>query len=75
MSTTPETPMQAACRLAAGALRKGYKFEALHAYTDRAGNPDYWRIRAKHPATGKKMDSAHEAQWQRVRIARARETR
>jgi len=46
--------MDAARQLAAGALRNGFRFEALHTYTDREANPLYWRIRAKHPATGKK---------------------
>ena len=54
MTIARETPMDAARRLAAGALRNGFKFEALHAYTNRDANPLYWRIRAKHPATGKK---------------------
>jgi len=54
MTIAQETPMDAACRLAAGALRNGFKFEALHAYTDREATPLYWRIRAKHPASGKK---------------------
>ena len=54
MSTSHETPLDAAHRLAAGALRRGFKFQAMHTYTDREANPLYWRIRAKHPATGKK---------------------
>jgi len=54
MTIAQETPMEAARRLAAGALRYGFQFEALHAYTDREANPLYWRIRAKHPVTGKK---------------------
>ena len=54
MTIAQEAPMDAACRLAAGALRKGFKFEALHTYSDREANPLYWRIRAKHPVTGKK---------------------
>lgn len=49
-----ETPQQAARRLAATAIRDGYKPEALHAYTDTKGNPLHWRIRAKHPDTGDK---------------------
>jgi len=53
MTIAQETPMDAACRMAAGALRDGLKFEALHTYTDREANPLYWRIRAKHPATGR----------------------
>jgi hypothetical protein len=54
MTITQETPMDAAFRLASGALDRGFKFEALHVYADRDANPLYWRIRAKHPATGKK---------------------
>ncbi len=54
MTITQEAPMDAAFRLASGALDRGFKFEALHTYTDRDANPLYWRIRAKHPATGKK---------------------
>ncbi len=44
-----ETPQQAARRFSATALRDGYKPEAMHVYTDAAGEPIYWRIRAKHP--------------------------
>ncbi len=54
MMPAQETPQQAAQRLAAKALRDGYKFEDLHAYTDTQGSQLYWRIRAKHPQTGKK---------------------
>jgi uncharacterized protein (DUF927 family) len=54
MTITQETPMDAARRLAAGALLSGFRFEALHTYTNREANPLYWRIRAKHPVTGKK---------------------
>ena len=54
MTIARETPMEAARRLAGGALRSGFKFEALHTYTNRDANPLYWRIRAKHPVTGKK---------------------
>ena len=54
MTITQEAPMDAAFRLASGALDHGFKFEALHTYTDRDANPLYWRIRAKHPVTGKK---------------------
>lgn len=46
-----ETPKQAAARLAAGALRDGYKAQALHVYADASGDPVYWRIRCKHPDT------------------------
>ena len=49
-----ESPQQAARRLAAGAMRDGYKPQALHCYTDGNGSPLYWRIRAKHPDTGDK---------------------
>ncbi|MGH8586208.1 MAG: AAA family ATPase [Gammaproteobacteria bacterium] len=44
-------PQQAARRLAASAIRDGYKPEALHAYTDPDGNTLHWRIRLKHPDT------------------------
>jgi len=49
-----ETPEDAARRLAAGALRHGYKTQALHEYRDAAGHPVLWRIRCKHPDTGEK---------------------
>jgi hypothetical protein len=49
-----ETPKEAAARLARPMLAKGFKPEALHTYTDTAGQPLYWRIRAKHPETGEK---------------------
>lgn len=54
MTPAHETPTAAARRLATSAIRKGFVPEALHAYTDSAGNPLYWRIRAKHPDTGAK---------------------
>jgi putative DNA primase/helicase len=54
MTTPHETPKAAARRLSAGAIRKGFIPEALHPYTDSAGNALYWRIRAKNPATGDK---------------------
>lgn len=53
-ASTVETPEAAARRLAAPALRAGFKPEALHTYTDRDGSALYWRIRAKHPTTGEK---------------------
>ena len=49
-----ESAMEAACRLSAPRLRKGYQPVALHSSTNAAGEPLYWRIRAKHPATGEK---------------------
>lgn len=45
----PETPKDAARRLAAGPLCDGYQPEALHAYAAADGTPLYWRIRMKHP--------------------------
>ncbi len=54
MMPAQETPQQAVQRLAATALRDGYKLEALHSYTDTQGTPLYWRIRAKHPQTAEK---------------------
>ena len=50
----PETPKEAAKRLAAPMLDKGFKPVALHAYTDPDGNPLFWRIRVMHPETGEK---------------------
>ncbi len=49
-----ETLQQAARRLAAGAIREGFKPQALHEYTDPDGNPLHWRIRLKNPDTGDK---------------------
>jgi len=49
-----ETPKQAAARQATGALRDGYKPQALHVYADASGDPVYWRIRCKQPDTGDK---------------------
>lgn len=49
-----ETSKEAARRLATGAIRKGYRPEALHIYADTEGNILYWRIRMKHPETGDK---------------------
>jgi len=49
-----ETPKDAARRLATGALRDGYKAQALHEYRDATGQPMLWRIRCKHPDTGEK---------------------
>lgn len=49
-----ETHKEAARRLSAPILDKGFNPVALHAYTDAEGNPLYWRIRAKHPKTGDK---------------------
>lgn len=54
MNAATETPKDAARRLAAGAIRDGFKPEALHAYTDCEGSALYWRIRLKNPATGDK---------------------
>ncbi len=44
-----ETPKDAARRLAAGAMRDGFKPTALHEYHNADGTPAYWRIRCKHP--------------------------
>lgn len=44
-----ETPKEAARRLSAPILKKGFKPVALHTYTDTEGGAKYWRIRAKHP--------------------------
>ena len=44
-----ETSKQAARRLAASAMRAGYKFKARYVYRDVNGTVLYWRIRLKHP--------------------------
>lgn len=49
-----ETPQEAARRLSASMIIKGFKPTGLHAYTDNIGNPLYWRIRLNHPDTGEK---------------------
>lgn len=51
--------IHAAARVYAGqqsksTLDKGYKQDALHVYTDEAGNPIYWKIRLKNPDTSDK---------------------
>ena len=51
---TDETPKEAARRLSDAKLRAGYQPEALHEYRDAAGEPVFWRIRLRHPATGEK---------------------
>ena len=43
-----ETAKEAARRLAAPAIAKGFQPEALHTYFAADGSPLYWRIRAKH---------------------------
>ena len=47
-----ETPKQAASRLAAPWIAKGYKPAALHTYTDAAGKTLFHRFRLKHLKTG-----------------------
>lgn len=49
-----ETPKEAARRLSAHIITKGFKPVALHTYTDAEGKAIYWRIRAKHHDTGEK---------------------
>lgn len=49
-----ETPKEAARRLSAHIIAKGFKPVALHTYTDTQGEPLYYRIRVKHPETGEK---------------------
>ncbi|HKE41943.1 MAG TPA: hypothetical protein VKG21_19095, partial [Casimicrobiaceae bacterium] len=52
---TTETPKQAASRLAAPWMAKGYKPVALHTYKDDTGKPLFHRFRLKHPETGEKI--------------------
>ena len=47
----PETAKEAARRLSAPMLDKGFNPIALHTYTDASGLPAYYRIRCKHPDT------------------------
>ncbi|MBK8131468.1 MAG: AAA family ATPase [Gammaproteobacteria bacterium] len=54
MSAATDTPQQAARRLAAGAISDGFEPQALHKYTDAAGDVLFFRIRLKHPGTDKK---------------------
>lgn len=49
-----ETADDAARRLAAEQLKKGFVFIALHTYHDKNNHPLYWRIRLKHPQTQEK---------------------
>lgn len=51
----PETPKQAAKRFMTANIKRDYRPEALHVYTDIEGNPLYWRIRMKRPDTGDKL--------------------
>jgi hypothetical protein len=49
VASMSKTPQQAARRLAAGAIRDGFKADALHEYRDTIGATIYWRIHLKHP--------------------------
>ena len=49
-----ETSKEAARRLSAGAVRDGFKPQALHVYSDADDLPIYYRIRLKHPTSGEK---------------------
>ena len=49
-----ETPQEAARRLSASMLAKGFKPVALHVYTTESGSPLFWRFRCKHPDTREK---------------------
>lgn len=51
--TAADAPKEAARRLAAGMIRGNFTPEALHTYRDAAGEPIFWRIRARLP-NGKK---------------------
>jgi len=54
MTRVDETPKEAARRLADGAIRDGFKPQALHEYHSHDGSPIFWRIRLKHPENGDK---------------------
>lgn len=57
----PETPKEAARRLAAGPLRDGFKPEPLHRYATADGTLLYWKIRLKHPDGRKWIRPMHDA--------------
>lgn len=54
MLVNKETAKQAAQRLTQAVWKRGFRFEALHEYTDASGQSLFWRIRLKHPETGEK---------------------
>jgi hypothetical protein len=49
MTSAHETPQEAARRLSASTIAKGYNPAALHVYCDAAGIALFYRIRLKHP--------------------------
>ena len=49
-----ETAKDAACRLMRRFLDQGYELTGLHPYTDANGGTNFYRIRVKHPQTGRK---------------------
>lgn len=51
---TIETPQQAAQRLSAGVIAKGFAFVGLHEYQGAGSESLYWLIRCKHPTTGER---------------------
>lgn len=55
MSTTVESIEDAVARLTLRQRNQGYEQDALHAYTNKEGEPIYWRVRLKNPQTGKKQ--------------------
>src|SRR5688572_25456561 len=48
-AAVPETPKAAALRFSKGVRRNGFALAALHEYRDSEGQPQFWRIRCKHP--------------------------
>lgn len=54
MSSDDETPKDAARRLSARMIAKGYSPAGLHAYRNASGELLFYRIRLKHPETGDK---------------------
>lgn len=58
-ATGPETPEDAARRLAAPAIATGFLPVAMHRYCDSAGNVQFWRLRAKHPNSDKWIRPMH----------------
>lgn len=57
----PETPQEAARRLAAKATSAGYRPSGLHEYQAADGTPLFWRIRAKRADGDKWIRPMHQA--------------
>lgn len=54
MNALEESLQEAVFRFTKRSIKAGFQQEALHEYKDLEGNNLYWRIRLKHPESGKK---------------------